>query len=226
MSPAVVAAVVHMKGHSERVPGKNYRPLDGTPLFEYVLGALVAAERVDVVYVDTDDPGLAKQATAAFPDVQIIDRPVELHGDFVPMNDVLRHDATVIDAEWILQTHTTNPLLRAESIDQAVGLVLDDDGSHDSLMAVTRLQTRLWWGPGEPVNHDPKVLLRTQDLPPVYEENSNLYMVRREQLLETGSRLGATPIFFPMDQIESWDIDEEEDFLIAEALMRWRKAAG
>jgi CMP-N-acetylneuraminic acid synthetase len=137
---------------------------------------------------------------------------------------VLVHDASIIEAEWMLQTHTTNPLLSTATIRHAIELVLGDDGSHDSLMSVTQLQTRLWWGPNEPVNHDPAVLLRTQDLPPVYEENSNLYMFRRQHLLDTGSRLGKQPIFLPTDQIESWDIDEETDFSIAEALVRWRKA--
>jgi CMP-N-acetylneuraminic acid synthetase len=222
--PDTVAAIVPMKGHSERVPGKNYRPLDGVPLFAYVLDALSECDLVDRVYVDTDDATLAASVTERFPKITIIDRPVELHGDLVPMNDVLVHDASIIDAEWMLQTHTTNPLLTTATIRHAIELVLGDDGTHDSLMSVTRLQTRLWWGPGEPVNHDPAVLLRTQDLPPVFEENSNLYVFRRQHLLDTGSRLGKAPIFLPTDQIESWDIDEETDFSIAEALVRWRKA--
>jgi CMP-N-acetylneuraminic acid synthetase len=218
----LVAAIVPMKGHSERVPGKNLRPLAGKPLYTYVLESLTACELIDRVYVDTDDPSIAAAVRDRFPQISTIDRPAELHGDFIPMNDVLAHDATLIDAEWLLQTHTTNPLLATATITRAIEAVLAPGVEHDSLMSVTPHQTRLWWGPGQPVNHDPAVLLRTQDLPPVYEENSNLYIVRREQLLATGSRLGSKPIFLPMGKIEGWDIDVEEDFEIVEALVRWR----
>lgn len=221
MSASSVAVIVPMKGHSERVPGKNYRPLDGRPLYEYVLGAVSSCDLVSAVYVDTDSPELAASVTASFPEIMIINRPSELQGDLVAMNDVLVHDMSIIEAEWCLQTHTTNPLLTARTVRSAIEQVLAP-GDHDSLMSVTLLQTRLWWGPGKPVNHDPEILLRTQDLPPVFEENSNLYIFRKEHLLETGSRLGRSPIFFPMDQIESWDIDEEDDFAIAEALVQWR----
>lgn len=223
MSAERVAALVPMKGHSERVPGKNVRSLAGAPLFSYVLSALAASPLIGEIVVDTDDDALATKVLEAFPAVRIIERPAELCGDFVPMNDILRHDAGLIESNWFLQTHSTNPLLTTETISRAVEQMLNQTEEYDSLMTVTPMQTRLWWGPNKPVNHDPNVLLRTQDLPVVYEENSNLFIFRREQILESGTRIGANPAFFEMDRIESWDIDEEEDFLIAEALVKWRR---
>ena len=80
------------------------------------------------------------------------------------------------------------------------------------------MQTRLWNTSGQPVNHDPQVLLRTQDLPPVYEENSNIYIFKRETLERRGNRLGERPLIFEIDRLESWDIDEEIDFAVAEFL--------
>ena len=70
------------------------------------------------------------------------------------------------------------------------------------------------------MNHDPQELLRTQDLPPVFEENSCLYIFAGQRFLQTGNRLGKTPQLFEMDRFEAVDIDEEFDFKVADALLR------
>ena len=135
------------------------------------------------------------------------------------MTEVLRYDAEQVPSEWYLQTHTTNPLLRPETIDAALDRMEHDAGEHDSLFSVTRWQTRLYGADGTPINHDPDVLLRTQDLPPVYEENSNLYLFTAAQIA-AGRRIGKRPILFEIDPLEAVDIDEEADFVLAEALDR------
>jgi CMP-N-acetylneuraminic acid synthetase len=85
---------------------------------------------------------------------------------------------------------------------------------------VTRLQTRLYDKDGKAVNHNPSELLRTQDLPPIYEENSCIYIFDRQTLKARGHRLGNKPLMFEIDPIEAWDIDEELDFMITDYLMR------
>ena len=122
-------------------------------------------------------------------------------------------------SDWYLQTHTTNPLLRSNTIEAALDRMETDTTGHDSLFSVTRWQTRLYAADGSPINHDPNVLLRTQDLPPVYEENSNLYLFTRDQIL-AGRRIGDQPILFEVDPLEAVDIDVETDFVLAEALDR------
>jgi CMP-N-acetylneuraminic acid synthetase len=97
--------------------------------------------------------------------------------------------------------------------------------AHDSLFSVTPLQTRLYWPDGRAINHDPEILLRTQDLPPVYEENSCLYLFTREVLASGGTRIGRRPILFEMDPEEATDIDVEHDFRMAEVLYGMREAA-
>ncbi|NBD33148.1 MAG: acylneuraminate cytidylyltransferase family protein, partial [Cyanobacteria bacterium] len=94
---------------------------------------------------------------------------------------------------------------------------------HDSLFSVTKLQTRLYDEGGNAINHDPDVLLRTQDLPPVYEENSNLYLFSAKVLQERKNRIGKKPLLFEIERDEAWDIDEEIDFRIAEFLYRERQ---
>jgi CMP-N-acetylneuraminic acid synthetase len=84
---------------------------------------------------------------------------------------------------------------------------------------VTRWQTRLYDQNGRAINHDPAVLIQTQDLPPVYEENSCLYLFSRESLMHSHHRIGEHPFMFEIDADEAWDIDEELDFTICEFLI-------
>jgi CMP-N-acetylneuraminic acid synthetase len=214
-----VVALVPMRHSSERVPGKNYRPFNGVPLFHRIVSTLLVVERIAKVVIDTDSPTVTAQVAESFPTVQVIDRPEHLLGGHTPMTEVLRHDAEQVPSAWYLQTHTTNPLLRPETIDAAIDRMEADGGEHDSLFSVTRWQTRLYAADGTPINHDPDVLLRTQDLPPVFEENSNLYLFTAEQIA-TGRRIGKRPILFEIDPLEAVDIDVETDFVLAEALDR------
>ena len=94
--------------------------------------------------------------------------------------------------------------------------------SYDSLFGVTRRHVRLWDSLSRPINHNPAILLRTQDLPPVYEENSCMYLFTRQTLETRRNRLGERPFMFEMDASEAWDIDEEMDFLIADLLLSQR----
>jgi CMP-N-acetylneuraminic acid synthetase len=207
-----------MRHESERVPGKNFRPLGGIPLYHHIVRSLLASARVARTVIDTDSDVIKSDAAEAFPDVQVIDRPPELRGSMVPMNSVLLKDVRRVDADLYLQTHSTNPFLRSASINDAIDR-LTGDGNADSLFSVTRLQTRLWSKDGIPINHDRDRLIRTQDLEPVYEENSCLYLFSRESLERAGNRIGARPILYELPADEAWDIDDESDFRVAEAMV-------
>ena len=134
------------------------------------------------------------------------------------MTTVLAHDITQVQADLYLQTHTTNPLLRAVTIENAIEAFVRQRAKYDSMFTVTPLHTRLWTEAGKPLNHDPSVLLRTQDLPPVMEENSCLYVFAGELLARTGMRIGERPLLYPVTAQEAWDIDDELDWLVVEAL--------
>jgi CMP-N-acetylneuraminic acid synthetase len=138
------------------------------------------------------------------------------------MNDILLHDTAQVQADFYLQTHSTNPLLKAETISRAIQSFSTNLPIYDSLFSVTRLQTRLYWQDGRAINHNPLELLQTQDLPPVYEENSCVYLFTRENLERKKHRIGDSPLMFEIDADEAWDIDEELDFEIADFLMRKR----
>jgi CMP-N-acetylneuraminic acid synthetase len=213
-----IVALVPMRHHSERVPGKNYRRFAGLPLFSYIVRSLLACPEIDEVVIDTDSDVIAEDVAENYARVRLIERPESLRDGKVSMNDVLLHDVRQVNADYYLQTHSTNPLLRSETISRAIRLFLESRPAYDSLFSVCRMQVRLWDVRTRPLNHDPSVLLRTQDLAPVYEENSNLYIFDRETLERRGNRIGARPLMFEIERTEAWDIDTEVDFQIAEFL--------
>jgi CMP-N-acetylneuraminic acid synthetase len=217
-----VVAFMPMRHSSERVPGKNYRELDGAPLFHHMIRTLASCPEVRQVVIDTDSPTVAQQCAEHFSDVMVLDRPHDLLGGDVAMTEILRHDASVIDSDWYLQTHSTSPLLKSSTISAGLTALEGALDIHDSLFSVTRLQTRLYDADFSPVNHDPAVLLRTQDLPPLYEENSGMYVFSREQIAG-GRRFGDRPLLFEIDPLEATDIDEEPDFVLAGTLHRLQR---
>ncbi len=211
-----------MRHHSQRVPGKNYRPLAGKPLYQHIIETLLSVPEISTIVVDTDSEPVMDGLRRDFPQVVILPRPGNLRADTISMNEILLYDTSRVEADFYLQTHSTNPLLRPETISKAIQTFLADYPAHDSLFSVTRLQTRLYDQHGHALNHDPNILLQTQDLPPVYEENSCIYIFTRENLERRHNRLGERPLMFEMDADEAWDIDEELDFAITDFLMQHR----
>ncbi len=219
-----VVALVPMRHHSERVPGKNYRPLAGKPLYRHILDTLLAVPEIAEVVIDTDSPVILEGLARDYPQVRAVERPAHLRDGAIPMNEILMHDTSLVPADLYLQTHSTNPLLRAETLSRAIQTLRGVYPAYDSLFGVTRLQVRLWDQLTRPINHNPAILLRTQDLPPVYMENSCVYLFTRQTLEQRRNRLGERPYMFEIPQDEAWDIDEESTFQMVEFLLLGRQA--
>jgi len=216
-----IKALLFMKHHSERVPRKNMRDFCGRPLFHWIMDSLTSSKYISEIIINTDSEEIAKSAKENF-DVTIHMRPEHLLT--ITSNEanlIMEHDLSIIEGEYFLQTHSTNPLLTTKSIDESIEVFFDQK-KHDSLFSVTALQTRLFSENGEPINHDPSKLIKTQDLPPIYEENSCIYIFSRQSFTKTGNRLGEIPMLFSIDKLEAVDIDEMEDFVFAEYLMKRR----
>jgi CMP-N-acetylneuraminic acid synthetase len=216
---AKIAALIPMRHHSQRVPGKNYRPLAGKPLFHHILLTLQSVPEISQIVVDTDSDLIAEDLSQTFPRVQVIVRPQQLRADDVSMNRILIHDSQIVEADFYVQTHSTNPLLKSGTVSRAIQSLIASYPGHDSLFSVTRLQSRLYAQNGHPLNHNPLELLQTQDLPPVYEENSCLYIFTRENLIRRQHRIGDHPMLFEIGPDEAWDIDDEFDFSICQFLL-------
>jgi CMP-N-acetylneuraminic acid synthetase len=220
-----IVALVPMRHISERVPEKNFRLLAGKPLYEHIISVLSGCTEISSIVVDTDSTTIMDGLEKRFPQVQIIERPEHLRSGEVSMNEVLLYDTLQVEADFYLQTHSTNPLLLQSTVSDAIKKLLGNYPTFDSLFSVTRLSTRLWDSLGRAINHNPDILLRTQDLPPIYEENSCLYIFTRETLMNKRNRLGNRPMMYEIDSSEAWDIDEEIDFLIVDFLMKQRRAS-
>jgi CMP-N-acetylneuraminic acid synthetase len=223
MSSYKCIALLPMKAHSARVSGKNFRSFAGKPLFRWILDSLLSLPEIERVVINTDAREiLASNGLTDTDRVLIRDRKPELCGDFVSMNLVLADDVAAIASDAYLMTHTTNPLLGAGTIRGAVSAyqAAVAKGEADSLFTVNKFQTRFYRADGSAVNHDPKKLIRTQDLEPWFEENSNLYIFNRPSFAATSARIGLKPIMFETPRIESADIDDQEGWDIAETMAK------
>ena len=218
-----IAALVPMRHHSQRVPGKNFRMIAGKPLYAHIIETLLLVPELSAVIVDTDSNEILDGLAKNYPTVTRLLRPEQLRADDIPMNEILIHDTGEIQMDFYLQTHSTNPLLKADTISRGINELLDHYPTYDSMFGVTRRQVRLWDQLGRPINHNPAVLLQTQDLPPFFEENSCMYIFTRSHLTARRNRLGERPMMFEIDPLEAWDVDNEVDFSIAEMMLNIRQ---
>ena len=213
-------AIVPMKEISERLPSKNLRVLNGQPLFFWTLKALRFAKKVDKIILTTDSELIAELATKNIPDVIVHFRPAELIGNDITANALIKDvlDNYFPEEKNFLFTHVTNPLVKSDTYDIAID-AFEMLNTFDSLLGVTKHQFRLYNRKGEAINHDPRVILPTQLLEPLYEDNSCMYIFSRGTFEKFG-RVGEHPFFFEMKKTESIDIDTLEDFELAERIMQ------
>lgn len=213
-----IVALLPMKANSERVNGKNFKDFHGKPLFRWILDTLLGISEIDQVVINTDarsilqNHGLVDESR-----VLIRDRKESIQGDYVSMNKIIEDDVNSIAADYYFMTHTTNPLLSQSTIREAMMQLkmADEDGSADSIFTVNKIQTRFYNSDVEPINHDPKNLIRTQDLVPWFEENSCLYGFTKDSFGSTKARIGKKPKMLVTSKFESIDIDEPDDWEFA-----------
>ena len=213
-----VVALVPIKDQSERVSGKNFRAFAGKPLYHHIVHTLDRTYAVDEIVIDTDSHRVMREAPELSPKVRAIERPEELRGHDVSTNRIFGHDLVQVEADIFVQTHATNPLLRPETIAAALKTFVENEEEYDSLFGVNTYRSRFYREDGSAVNHDPELLIPTQDLSPVYEENSCIYVFTRESFEKKKRRIGLKPLMFPTPPMESVDIDDEFAFRLAELL--------
>jgi CMP-N-acetylneuraminic acid synthetase len=218
-----VTAYYPVRKHSERVPGKNLRLFNGRPLFTVVLHTLLETECIREIIVDTDAPEISAYARS-LPRCRVAEREKSLRGTSVTMNTLIADMLKKQPGEHFLQTHATNPLLRRETIRECVDSYFNGLPENDSLFSVTAYQKRFYHADGRPVNHFPGRMEQTQEMEPLFGENSALFIFSRSSFAAAGNnRIGNSPRLFSMSQAEGIDIDTEEDFRLAGLLAEhWR----
>lgn len=208
-----VVAVVPMKLNNRRFPQKNTKSFtNGKPLCHYILSTLLKIERIDEVYVYCSNPDIQAFIPGG---VKYLKRSEMLDMDTTKMNEVLCCFSKDVPSDVYVMTHTTAPFISAKSINIGLNHVIS--GGYDSSFAAKKLQDFLWKD-GKPFNYDLDKIPRTQDLSPFYEETSGFYIYKQEVMTRLNRRIGNKPYIVEVGEIESIDIDESEDFLIADAI--------
>ncbi len=208
-----VVAVVPMKLNNRRLPQKNTKCFtNGKPLCFYVLSTLLTVEEIDEVYVYCSNPDIQNFLP---PKAKYLQRSETMDQDTTKMNEVLLAFASQIPADVYVMAHTTSPFISKNSIEKGLQAVLGR--GYDSAFAAKKLQDFLWES-GRPLNYELDNIPRTQDLPVLYEETSGFYIFRNEVMTLHNRRIGESPYIVEVGEIESIDIDEEEDFIIADAI--------
>ena len=206
-------AIVPMKLNNRRLPQKNTKSFtNGKPLCYYILSTLLIVDGIDEVYVYCSNPDIKDFIPE---EVKFIQRSETLDQDTMSMTEVLMCFTKEVNADIYVMTHTTAPFISKESIEKGLKAVVG--GRYDSSFAAKKLQDFLWKD-GKPFNYDLTNIPRTQDLPALYEETSGFYIYRRDVMMKYHRRIGETPYIVEVSEIEAVDIDEPEDFMIADSI--------
>lgn len=208
-----VTAYVFMKEHSERVPDKNMREIAGKPLYCHIVEKLIKSKKISEILINTDSTRIAESIHTTFPELRVAMREEHLLGDMVGPNELIDSDIKNFNSEHVFQTHSTNPMITVDTINRAIEEYFHGLGKHDSIFSVTAIRKRYFWGDGNAINHDPAKICRTQDLTPIYEENSCFYIFSKNSfLLNNKNRIGCKPGMFEIPAKQALDIDEMFEF--------------
>lgn len=206
-------AVVPMKLNNRRLPQKNTKCFtNGKPLCYYILSTLLKVPGIDEIYVYCSNPDIKEFIPEG---IKYLRRSESLDQDTTKMNEVLLSFAKDVPADVYVMTHTTAPFISKESICEGLEAVVNK--GFDSSFAAKKLQDFLWKD-GIPFNYSLDNIPRTQDLPPLYEETSGFYIYKSNVITDFNRRIGNNPYIVEVGAIESIDIDEAEDFAIADAI--------
>lgn len=206
-------AFVPIRLNSQRVVGKNLRDLGGRPMMTYLLGSLAAASNIDEVYVYCSN----REVEQYLPEgVKFLLRDKQLDSDTTIGAEIYEAFTAEIDADIYILAHATSPFIRTSTIEQAVAAV--ESGEYDSAFSAERIQTFTWWQ-GKPLNYALDNIPRTQDLEPIYVETSAFFIFQRNIWKQQHRRIGNKPYVAVTDRIESIDIDNPDDFTLAEAIV-------
>jgi len=212
-----ITAILPMRAGSKRIKNKNIRLINNKLLYEYILNTLIKSKYIKKIIINTD---IQKNFFRKIKNSKIIylERKKSLRGN-CNMNEVIFETIKNFDDEFYIQTHATNPLLNYKTIDNAISFYIKNKNKYDSIFSVTKIQKRFWKKDGIPINHNLSDDPTTQNLNPYYEENSSFYIFSRESFKNNNNRIGKRPFLYEISKIESWDIDEEEDFEIVKYII-------
>ncbi len=206
-------AIMPIKLNNERLPGKNTMILGDKPLLQYELDNLKLTGLCDSINVFCSSEDVVKYLPM---DVNFIKRPVELDLPTSNFSQIFTAFMNIVDADIYVYAHATAPFISRNTMIRCIEAV--QSGKYDSAFCAIKLQDYLWQD-GDPLNFDATNLPRTQDLKPIYQETSGVYVFTKEMFERYHRRVGMRPYICEVSFKEAVDIDNPEDFRIAEALV-------
>lgn len=208
-----IVGIMPIKLINERCPGKNIRKLGDKPLLQYELDNLSKTGLCDCIYVYCSN----KDIIQFLPDnVNYIQRPEMLDLPTSNFTQIFDSFIKIVDADIYVYAHATAPFISIKTMKECIEAV--KSGKYDSAFCAVKLQDYLWCN-GEPLNFDTTNLPRTQDLKPIYKETSGVYVFTKEVYNKYRYRIGKNPYIKEVSFKEAVDIDNPEDFDLAEALL-------
>ncbi|MEA4956229.1 3-deoxy-manno-octulosonate cytidylyltransferase [bioreactor metagenome] len=221
-----IIVVIPARGGSKGIPRKNIRLLANKPLIAYSIESAIKSNYVDMVIVTTDDDEI-KFVAEKF-GASTIKRSGDLGKDDVPLDPVI-HDAvkteeqnSEVDYDFVITIQPTSPLLKTETIDRAVEKL--SMGSNDTIISVVDDRHLNWGFDSEKNKYYPlyKKRLNRQYLPKTFRETGGIFATKREFLNET-SRMGNNIDLIELSSHESIDIDNYEDWWVAERIINKKR---
>lgn len=213
MAKKKLVAFIPVKLNNERLPGKNTKSFsNGEPLITYILRTLSRVSDLDEIYVYCSNEEICKYLPS---NVKFLKRDAYLDLSTTPFNDVLTSFSELVDSDIYILTHATAPFLSKESFEKGIAAVLS--GEYDSALSVEKMQEFLWKD-GHPFNYRPDNIPRTQDLEPYYIETCGMYIYIRDLIKKERRRIGHKPFMVEVSKIEATDINNPDDFEVADAL--------
>lgn len=207
------ACFIPIKANSERVPGKNFRVLNGKKLYEYIVEHVLEANVFDDVYIDTNSDEITEYAKK-MGCIPIVRKP-ELALNTANGNDLLvYHLDNYPGYDYYFQLFATAPFLQPASIQQCFNKLVNT-AEYDSCFTATA-NHGFYWLLGQPINYRPGILPRSQDMHAMIEETTGLYGITKESLMRYRCRIGSKPYIHIVSKFEAVDINTEEDLKVAE----------
>ena len=208
-----IVAFVPIRLNSKRVAGKNLKVLGEKPLMCYILETLSKVKRIDEIYVFCSSEEIEQYLPEK---VRFLKRSENLDRDETLGHEIYDAFTNEIDADLYILAHTTSPFIKESTIENAIRQI--EENGYDSAFSVEKLQTFAWYN-NKPLNYSLDSIPRTQDLIPVFLETSAFFMFKKESWKEKKQRIGDNPYMAITDRTESIDIDNPDDFELAEKII-------
>lgn len=225
-------AVVPARGGSKRIPNKNIRDFSGQPMITHVLMAARTSRLFDTIHVSTESESI-RDVAITFGFAPDFSRPNELADDHTPIMPVLRYVAEeyakrgqTFDEIWLLMACA--PLIDANDLCKAAAL-LQGSGTKDPLLAVSEYPAPIEWAFSRGENGALKPVqagmfaIRSQDLKKHYFDAGSFAAFPAERVLQSeGAGSDSGFIGYPLPKGSAIDIDDEQDWQLAEAIYGFR----